>query len=124
MSDYKILFDRSGFKDIQAIEAQIPLCVLKLNNEFDLLKERYANWPQPKYVYPYLKLINILKSHFLKLTLYIDPYIDMSDYKILFDRSGFVKNDDNENPFDLRLCNNCKQSLKAGNTSIFSLANM
>src|SRR6185369_1236179 len=34
-------------KDIQAIDAHVPLRVLELNNEFDLLKDRYANWPQP-----------------------------------------------------------------------------
>ncbi|RHZ84192.1 hypothetical protein Glove_84g143 [Diversispora epigaea] len=38
---------RREIQHIQAIEAQVPLHVLELNNEFDLLKERYANWPQP-----------------------------------------------------------------------------
>ncbi|RHZ85805.1 hypothetical protein Glove_60g131 [Diversispora epigaea] len=42
-----IISDDFKSKHIQAIEAQVPLRVLELNNEFDLLKERYANWPQP-----------------------------------------------------------------------------
>ncbi|RHZ70488.1 hypothetical protein Glove_271g119 [Diversispora epigaea] len=157
-------------REIQPIEAQIPLRVLELNNEFDLLKERYANWPQLvnkivannalaefrdntscdslreltcavcsglfsfKYLntvsvqeicLPLLEVNKYLEKSFFEIDfVYGHPYIDRSGYKILFDRNRFVKNDDNENPFDLRLCNNCKQSLKAGNTPIFSLANM
>ncbi|RHZ85447.1 hypothetical protein Glove_65g123 [Diversispora epigaea] len=34
-------------KDTQAVDARVPLRILKLNNEFDLSRERYANWPQP-----------------------------------------------------------------------------
>ncbi|RHZ87671.1 hypothetical protein Glove_33g172 [Diversispora epigaea] len=34
-------------KDTQAINAHVPLRILELNNEFDLSRERYANWPQP-----------------------------------------------------------------------------
>ncbi|RHZ77259.1 hypothetical protein Glove_183g87 [Diversispora epigaea] len=30
-----------------SVDARVPLCILKLNNEFDLSRERYANWPQP-----------------------------------------------------------------------------
>ncbi|CAG8601278.1 1976_t:CDS:2 [Diversispora eburnea] len=74
---------------------------------------------------PLLEVNKYLERSFFEIDfVYGHPYIDKSGYKILFNRNGFVKNDDNENPFDLRLCNNCKQSLKAGNTPIFSLANM
>ncbi|RHZ83484.1 hypothetical protein Glove_92g91 [Diversispora epigaea] len=152
---------------IQAIEVQVPLCVLELNSEFDLLKKRYANWPQPviannalvefrnniscnslreltcavcsdlfsfehlstvsvqEICLPLLEVNKYLENPFFEIDfVYGHPYIDKSDYKILFDKNGFVKNNDNENPFDFRLCNNYKQSLKAGNTPIFSLANI
>ncbi|RHZ78142.1 hypothetical protein Glove_167g16 [Diversispora epigaea] len=161
---------RADVNYCQSIEVQIPLRVLELNNEFDLLKERYVNWSQPVnkivannalaefrdntscnllreltcvvcsglFLFEYLNTVSVqeiclslfkVSKYFEKPFFEIDfvcghPYIDKSSYKILFDRNGFVKNDDNENLFDLRLCNNCKQSLKAGNTSIFSLANM
>ncbi|RHZ71359.1 hypothetical protein Glove_259g20 [Diversispora epigaea] len=105
-------------KDIQAIEAQVLLRVLELNNEFDLLKERYANWPQPvNRIIANNALAefrnNISCNSLRELTcapffeidfVYGHPCIDKSGYKIF----------------------NCKQSLKAGagNTPIFSLANM
>ncbi|CAG8794063.1 2043_t:CDS:2, partial [Cetraspora pellucida] len=34
-------------KDTKAKEANIPLRILELKNEFNLLKKQYANWPQP-----------------------------------------------------------------------------
>lgn len=34
-------------KDNRAKEANLPLRVLEMDNDFDLSKERYANWPWP-----------------------------------------------------------------------------
>ncbi|RHZ85930.1 hypothetical protein Glove_58g91 [Diversispora epigaea] len=138
-------------KDIRAIEAQVPLHVLEMNNEFDLLKEQYKDWPQPvnrvianNALAEFRNNISCdslrestcavcfankyFEEPFFEIDfVYGHPCIDKSGYKILFDRNGFVKrntNNDNENPFDLRLCNDCKRLLKAGNILIFSLTNM
>ncbi|RHZ46001.1 hypothetical protein Glove_639g6 [Diversispora epigaea] len=149
--------NESNNKDIRTIETQVPLCVLEMNNEFDLLKEQYEDWPQSvnrviannalaefrnniscdslrestcavcsglysceylstvpvqEICLPLLETNKYFEEPFFEIDfVYGHPCIDKSGYKILFDRNGFVKrntNDDNENPFDLRLCNNCK----------------
>jgi hypothetical protein len=69
---------------------------------------------------------------------YEHPYIDESGYKVLLDRNGFIGRNTNtehlhqdinniefkENPFNLRVCSDCKRSLDAGKTPLLSLANM
>ena len=74
--------------------------------------------------------------------IYGHPYINGSGHKVLLDRNGFIKRDLNdeidaehlhqninniefkENPFNLRVCSDCKRSLDTGKTPLLSLANM
>ncbi|CAG8528346.1 24359_t:CDS:1 [Cetraspora pellucida] len=52
--------------------------------------------------------------------------IDKSGHKILLDMNGFVKQNmpGSKDPFNLRICVNCKRSLDIGKTPLLSLANV
>ncbi|RHZ80042.1 hypothetical protein Glove_139g94 [Diversispora epigaea] len=110
-------------KDIQAIEAQVPLLNrIVANNALAEFRNNISCNSLRELTCAVCSVNKYLEKPFFEDDfVYGHPCIDKSGYKILFDRNRFVKNNDNENPFDLRLCNNCKQSLKAGNTPIFSL---
>ncbi|RHZ84008.1 hypothetical protein Glove_86g43 [Diversispora epigaea] len=93
------------------------------------------------YLYEHLTIISVRELHlplletnkhfenpFFEIDFsYGHPYIDKGSCKILLNRNGLVKNNvngKNENSFDLRVCSDCKRLLDAGNTPMFSLANV
>ncbi|RHZ80152.1 hypothetical protein Glove_139g223 [Diversispora epigaea] len=135
MDDYRLKrkqqkATRRAHADTQAIDAHVPLCILELNNEFDLSRERYANWPQPinktvanDALAEFRESIKcdslrelcctvcsaskyIVEKSFLENDfVYKHPCMDGSNRKVLLDRNGFVNNNisnRDENLFDIR----------------------
>ncbi|CAG8563834.1 8044_t:CDS:2, partial [Diversispora eburnea] len=91
-------------KDIRAMDAHVPLPEFRESVGYDSLRELPCAVCSGLCSNEYSTTVSVREINLLLLEANTDGK--------------------NEDPFVLRICNGCKRSLDAGNTPIFSLANM